>query len=354
MDQNFFQNTFDNILFDKEMTPENQDFAFQAADNPFIMDMDDKSTYNSNFLHSIHNNEYDSEEFVDPVMREISCGISQSGHSGYSGYSTISSDENEKETKIMEKRKRKMKRELAKSRKISKVESEKLDSMDIDPKEQKRIQQMLKNRISAQASRDRKKMYMSNMESKNARLEALNSQYEARLKRLEEENKNLQMRLDNCTCENNNTFSPTFMKFGLSLFTLVSVFLIINTRSQDSSRHLISEAQMPSNETSSLLKLPFTEMKALDYSPISDTVKEARRYLENTLPMEIMPQTNAIVPIQQPRKIVRAGKKKALVKDKGMDKSLTTILCPRSYYMQDNMIMKKLKIEGKEEEYLFL
>ena len=355
MDQNFYNHTFDNLLIEDDSADRQQGFDILSTEHPFTLDREDKEQIYPNFLTSNFNNEYDSEDFMDPVRKEISCSQSQSGQSRYSGYSTISSDENSKSTKAVEKKKRAIKREIAKSRKISKVESENKDSMDIDPKEKKKVQQMLKNRISAQASRDRKKMYITNLESKNSQLLVLNAQYEERIRRLEEENRQLNTRVMDCTCNSQNSLSsPTFLKFGLSIFTLVSVFLLVGIKNQENSRMFKSEGPLPSKEVSEMLKLPLPEMKAIGYSPnfdtIPETIKESRQFIESTLPMEIVPQTNAIVPVKNGgRKIVRAGKRK----EKPEKSLLTTILCPSSYYTQDNTIMKKLKMESTEQEEYF-
>lgn len=360
MDQIFFQNTFDNLLCEKDAVNFQQGFDELSTGPPLYMENEEKDNFQQRFLQTEFNNEYDSEDFIDPVRREISCAASQSGQSRYSGYSTLSSDDNSKHNKMLEKKKRAIKREIAKSRKISKVESENIDSLDIDPKEKKKVQQMLKNRISAQASRDRKKVYINSLESKNYKLETLNSQYQEKLRRFEEENRILKNRLAECSCSTNNMLSPSFLKFGLSIFTLVSVFLVVGIKNQENSKIFKSEGTIPSMETSSLLKLPLPELKALGYSPnfelMSDSMKEARQYVESNLPMEIIPQTNAIVPVKGPRKAVRAGKRKEKPESvENLSSQLTTILCPTSYYMQDDQTMKKLKIEElNEEEFIYL
>ncbi|CAH2044415.1 unnamed protein product [Thlaspi arvense] len=66
-------------------------------------------------------------------------------------------------------------------------------------KENKRLKRLLRNRVSAQQARERKKAYLSELESKVKDLENKNSELEERLSTLQNENQMLRHILKNTT-----------------------------------------------------------------------------------------------------------------------------------------------------------
>ena len=54
-------------------------------------------------------------------------------------------------------------------------------------KEEKRVQRLLRNRVSAQQARERKKAYVGQLEVRNKELEEANKKLEKRVKKLERE-----------------------------------------------------------------------------------------------------------------------------------------------------------------------
>jgi len=99
--------------------------------------------------------------------------------------------------------------------------AEALSNSNGDEKSSKKMKQMIRNRISAQNSRDRKKMYVSNMEKANTVLKMQNSQLILQISELKEANKliasekeELKKKLQNdnsfCPhCGHNNILSPS-------------------------------------------------------------------------------------------------------------------------------------------------
>ncbi|WVZ79517.1 hypothetical protein U9M48_027088 [Paspalum notatum var. saurae] len=68
-------------------------------------------------------------------------------------------------------------------------------------KEHRRLKRLLRNRVSAQQARERKKAYLSELEVKVKDLEKRNSELEERLSTLQNENQMLrQVHLSHCTC----------------------------------------------------------------------------------------------------------------------------------------------------------
>ncbi|XP_030951444.1 transcription factor HY5 [Quercus lobata] len=66
-------------------------------------------------------------------------------------------------------------------------------------KESKRLKRLLRNRVSAQQARERKKAYLSDLETKVKELEKKNSELEERLSTLQNENQMLRHILKNTT-----------------------------------------------------------------------------------------------------------------------------------------------------------
>ena len=68
-----------------------------------------------------------------------------------------------------------------------------------DEKERKRLKRLLRNRVSAQQARERKKAYMSTLEDERRAMEAKTSELEARINTLERENFMLRQVVKNST-----------------------------------------------------------------------------------------------------------------------------------------------------------
>ncbi|CAL9123379.1 transcription factor HY5-like [Musa acuminata AAA Group] len=66
-------------------------------------------------------------------------------------------------------------------------------------KEHKRLKRLLRNRVSAQQARERKKAYLNDLEAKVKDLEAKNSELEERMSTLQNENNMLRQILKNTT-----------------------------------------------------------------------------------------------------------------------------------------------------------
>ena len=68
-----------------------------------------------------------------------------------------------------------------------------------DEKERKRLKRLLRNRVSAQQARERKKAYMSDLENERLRMEARFAEMEAKINTLERENFMLRQVVKNAT-----------------------------------------------------------------------------------------------------------------------------------------------------------
>ncbi|KAG1153847.1 hypothetical protein G6F37_009984 [Rhizopus arrhizus] len=66
----------------------------------------------------------------------------------------------------------------------------------LEDKDQKTKERILRNRAAAQESRDKKRRYVSDLESSNKRLEEENGQMKKKMKHLEEENMSLACQLE--------------------------------------------------------------------------------------------------------------------------------------------------------------
>ncbi|KAJ0987915.1 hypothetical protein J5N97_006271 [Dioscorea zingiberensis] len=74
-------------------------------------------------------------------------------------------------------------------------------------KEHKRLKRLLRNRVSAQEARERKKAYLNDLEAKVKDLETKNSELEERLSTLQNENQMLRQILKNTTVSRRGTSS---------------------------------------------------------------------------------------------------------------------------------------------------
>lgn len=153
-------------------------------------------------------------------------------------YTPLTIEQNVPESQPLGSNSKKIKREVAKKRaqmkkssnpKESKDEfdqtealiTEALNNPNLDEKSGKKLKQMIRNRISAQNSRDRKKQYIGNLEKNNKLLKMQNAQLLHELTTLKESNKlfhqetenlkkALQQQKDFCShCGHSNILSPS-------------------------------------------------------------------------------------------------------------------------------------------------
>ncbi|KAG0735498.1 hypothetical protein G6F40_007365 [Rhizopus arrhizus] len=79
---------------------------------------------------------------------------------------------------------------------ITNVVRPKKSRVTLEDKDQKTKERILRNRAAAQESRDKKRRYVSDLESSNKRLEEENGQMKKKMKHLEEENMSLACQLE--------------------------------------------------------------------------------------------------------------------------------------------------------------
>lgn len=84
-----------------------------------------------------------------------------------------------------------------------------------DEKERKRLKRLLRNRVSAQQARERKKAYMSTLEDERRAFQAKMTEMEAKINTLERENFMLRQVVKNATQGKNSEMGNE--KIGLSL-----------------------------------------------------------------------------------------------------------------------------------------
>lgn len=139
--------------------------------------------------------------------------------------------------------KRVIKREHAKRRvqetenlKTLKEQQEKQidESPDLNENEKKKMKQVIRNRISAQQSRDRKKAYVKEIEQENNELKQQVSSLKRKLHLLKQENQYLNNQLAQIHFGGNQG-SSTVKVATLGIATLLSVFVLINSMSDATS-----------------------------------------------------------------------------------------------------------------------
>ncbi|CAG9315912.1 unnamed protein product [Blepharisma stoltei] len=152
-----------------------------------------------------------------------------------------------KDKEIPEKSKRVVKREHAKRRAMEseavnklKEEQKKLQEIckDLPDAERKRQQQMIRNRISAQQSRDRKKQYISLIEDENSQLKKQNSCLQHKVMQLQAENDYLKNQLASIhMSDSSSNYSKITKAAGLAFAAMISVMMIMNLSIDNSSQN---------------------------------------------------------------------------------------------------------------------
>lgn len=135
---------------------------------------------------------------------------------------------------VPEKSKRVVKRERAKNRvlesenaALNQLREKQLEALEKNPDlpevEKRRMQQMVRNRISAQQSRDRKKVYLQQIEAVNDDLMAENGQLREKIAGLEQENQYLRSQLERymTTPGSSGLGLVTGVMFGLAAVMMV-------------------------------------------------------------------------------------------------------------------------------------
>mmetsp|Transcript_2036 Transcript_2036/g.4659 ORF Transcript_2036/g.4659 Transcript_2036/m.4659 type:complete len:389 (+) Transcript_2036:285-1451(+) len=154
------------------------------------------------------------------------------------------------------KSKRAIKREHAKRRtaeqealrKLQEQQEELLKNAGNLPEhERKRLQQMIRNRISAQQSRDRKKAYVSQLERENETLQCEVSSLKRRVMLLEMENKTYKSRLAQVEFSDNSGYSRAVgasLVFGVMAVMFVVAALVPNSTVQLQPRRLTQATEI--------------------------------------------------------------------------------------------------------------
>ncbi|CAG9320927.1 unnamed protein product [Blepharisma stoltei] len=142
-----------------------------------------------------------------------------------------------------DKSKRVIKREHAKRRaneseavrKLKEEQEMLAENKDMPENERRKLQQMIRNRISAQQSRDRKKAFVSQLEEENKLLAEQNNSLKYRLKQIQAENTYLKNQLVQIHMGKDE--QPYFSKVAkgatLALATVISVMMVVNTIQAD-------------------------------------------------------------------------------------------------------------------------
>lgn len=293
--------------------------------------------------------------------------------------------------RLVQKSKRIMKREQAKKRTKEKVpieeKSEDLDSLS--EKDKKRMQQKIRNRMSAQQSRDRKKVYMVNLEQQNSVLISENTLLKQDIMFLKQENEQLkeenfylksQLHPENAetnesgvesestnpnylyeeTTNNSDLSSPLhtgspkkLFKYGLGLLSIVSLVMIfsMNGVTSETTPGLVSlYHEKPISTDVMLLQEEDPQNQEETTAVIELSQHPALKYLQNYR-REIM---NKILfgdekPLEKKNSVIRMQKTKSkFLEDKNetqlvlfqenQEYPLSTLFCPKTYIYQSEVV----------------
>jgi len=113
-----------------------------------------------------------------------------------------------------------------------KLEQEQIEGGDMPEVEKKRLYQVVRNRISAQQSRDRKKAYVDQLEQEKRDLESRNLALEQKIARLKFENRLLKQRIATQSPaieEGQSPLSRTLRNVTIALATVISVMAFVQS-----------------------------------------------------------------------------------------------------------------------------
>ena len=137
------------------------------------------------------------------------------------------------------------KRRVQENEKNIREQQEKLieDNSELSEGEKKKMKQIIRNRISAQQSRDRKKAYVAQLTDENNQLKLQNTMFKYKIQELSQENAYLKNQLSGMHLNSSSSSSIKGASLGLMVF--VGIILIINMNSNNNSviakpRHLLS------------------------------------------------------------------------------------------------------------------
>ena len=197
--------------------------------------------------------------------------------------------------------KRAIKREHAKNRikeeegvKNTKDNQEKQidENGDLNDAEKKRLKQIIRNRISAQQSRDRKKSYIQEMEQENLLLKQQANNFKHKIQQLTQENLYLKNQLTQIHLGGSNYGSYKVATLGLA--TLLSVFVLFNSLTETSNslqaRKLTTEFDLNNYKNSDGISLQKVsediigeiqkEVTSLPIEPINSIVKYRKQRVD--------------------------------------------------------------------------
>lgn len=166
------------------------------------------------------------------------------------------------------------------------------NAKDLPDLELRRLKQVVRNRISAQQSRDKKKYYVQQIESDIARLETENDELKAKMDIFENENSMLKDAIAKMRNHKTPYISKKARRTTIALASILTVMMAVGTCSQDStSTEEDSVGSTPSREL-----LDLREFKDLDGVTIEEKVNEVMTDLgldiESYLPVEKEKQYN--------------------------------------------------------------
>ncbi|OMJ88932.1 hypothetical protein SteCoe_9041 [Stentor coeruleus] len=239
--------------------------------------------------------------------------------------------------------KRVIKREHAKRRvqesenlKSNKDAQEKIidENSDLTEGEKKKIKQIIRNRISAQQSRDKKKAYIKEIEAENQELKQQTSNLKYKIQQLHRENQYLKNQLAQIHLGGSNTNSfPGFKAATLGLATLLSVFVLLNSLSETTNPPVVRQltAQLDLNE--------FKNSEGTSLQKITENLYED---LYQKVLIEPVDTQNSIVEYRRQRvELMNENlflKKIDPCESKFESKALTTLFCPtvQAYWDAEN------------------
>ena len=177
-------------------------------------------------------------------------------------------------------------------RKLRQQQAELLEkSKNLPAEELKRLKQVVRNRISAQQSRDKKKLFMADMQVANEKLEDENQELRDQIEAFERENVLLKEQIGKIATSEAPYFSSTARAATIALASILSVMMLVGSVNQDSSESSTEGTTPMSSPPRNLIDL--SEFKNSEGECVEEKVQEILSdhgiQIENFLPAEIKP-----------------------------------------------------------------
>lgn len=210
------------------------------------------------------------------------------------------------------------------------------EDADLGDSDKKKLKQVIRNRISAQQSRDRKKAYLKEIEQENKLLKQEANTLRHKIQQLHQENQYLKNQLVQIHSGSTRSGFGGFKVATIGIATLLSVFVLLNN---------MTETSIPTTVRNLSAQLDLSQYKNVEGTSLQKVSEEIIGELQKEI---VLPESNSIVQYRQQR-VDMINEKTFLRKLDPCEKkiestAMTTLFCPSvQAYWDSETLTSELK-----------